>query len=83
VYLKISDHRSRIWSVACGREDLLQKDARYRYINCKICGLHFEDVMFLNFEKNRLKNDAVPVLFKDRTTAVVYRESKGNITYMH
>jgi hypothetical protein len=77
------DRRSKIWSIACGREDLLQKDAMYCYINCKICGLHFEDVMFLNFEKNRLKKNAVPVVFKDHTIPDVYQENKGNIIYLH
>ncbi|PNF25817.1 hypothetical protein B7P43_G11750 [Cryptotermes secundus] len=70
------EERSKIWSIACGREDLLQKDASYCYINCKICGLHFEDVMFLNFEKNRLKKDAVPILFKDDATSDVHHENK-------
>lgn len=72
------DHRSKIWSTACGRKDLLQKDPTYRYINCKICGLHFENVMFLNFEKNRLKKYAVPTLFKDCTAANMLQNFKGN-----
>lgn len=72
------DHRSKIWSTACGRTDLLQKDSTYCYINCKICGLHFESVMFLNFEKNRLKKCAVPTLFKECTAANMLQDIKGN-----
>lgn len=70
--------RSKIWSTACGRKDLLQKDSTYCYINCKICGLHFENVMFLNFEKNRLKKYAVPTLFKDCTAASMLQDIKDD-----
>ena len=41
----------------------LKKDAMYLNKNCTICSVHFEDSMFLNFLRNRLKPDAVPTLF--------------------
>jgi hypothetical protein len=76
--------RSKIWSAACGREDSLQKDATYCYINCTICGLHFEDDVFLNCGKNRLKKDAVPILFIHRAAPNMCQESKGiNICYQY
>ncbi|KAL5245860.1 hypothetical protein ACI65C_013268 [Semiaphis heraclei] len=33
--------------------------------NVKLCGKHFEKIMFLNFLENRLKPDAIPTLFSD------------------
>lgn len=55
--------RAKKWTVNCRREDLLKKDTIYLNKNCTICSVHFEDVMFLNFLRNRLKPDAVPTLF--------------------
>lgn len=51
------------WTVNSRRADLLKKDAKYLNKNCRICSVHFEEVMFANFLKNRLKPDAVPTLF--------------------
>jgi len=30
----------------------------------RICSLHFEDTMFSNYQKNRLKPDAIPTIFQ-------------------
>ena len=54
---------SKEWVVSCRREDLLKKDSSYLYNNCRICGEHFEDIMFANNLKNRLVPDAKPTLF--------------------
>ena len=54
---------SKEWVVSCRREDLLNKTTKYLYNNCRLCANHFEDVMFLNFQKNRLKPDAKPTIF--------------------
>ena len=41
----------------------MKKTSKYLYNNCKLCANHFEDCMFKNVEKNRLKEDAKPTLF--------------------
>lgn len=56
-------YRSKEWVVSCRRKDLLNKNTKYLYNNCRLCANHFEDGMFLNFKKNRLKPDAKPTLF--------------------
>ncbi|XP_018573451.1 uncharacterized protein LOC108912636 isoform X2 [Anoplophora glabripennis] len=53
----------RQWAINCGRMDLLKKTTKYCHENCKLCGWHFEDVMFLNDLKNRLQRHAVPTRF--------------------
>jgi hypothetical protein len=30
----------------------------------RLCSLHFEDKMFSNYQKNRLKSDAIPTIVK-------------------
>ena len=47
----------------CRRDDLLGRDPEYLHRNCKICGDHFEDMMFANDLKNRLTPNAKPTLF--------------------
>ena len=59
----LNKNRSKEWVVSCRRKDLLKKDSSYLYNNCKICGEHFEDIMFANNLKNRLVPDAKPTLF--------------------
>ena len=49
--------------VLCRREDLGKKDAKYLYKNLRICGEHFEDIMFSNDLKNHLNPEAKPTLF--------------------
>uniref|UniRef100_A0A2S2NST0 Repressor of the inhibitor of the protein kinase n=1 Tax=Schizaphis graminum TaxID=13262 RepID=A0A2S2NST0_SCHGA len=53
--------RCEIWLERCQlpAETLSQK-------NIKVCGKHFEKIMFLNFLENRLKPDAIPTLFPDK-----------------
>ena len=36
---------------------------KYLYNNCKLCSKHFEDCIFYNYLRNRLKSDAKPTLF--------------------
>ncbi|XP_046841870.1 52 kDa repressor of the inhibitor of the protein kinase-like [Xenia sp. Carnegie-2017] len=55
--------RSNEWVQNTRRQDLLNKTANYLYNNCKLCAEHFEECMFLNFEKSRLKVLAKPTLF--------------------
>ncbi len=52
--------RSKEWVVLCRREDFAKKDTEYLYKNVRICAEHFEDIMFSNDLKNRLKPDAKP-----------------------
>jgi hypothetical protein len=61
--INLQSSRSKQWVVSCRRQDLLNKTTKYLYNNCRLCANHFEDVMFLNFQKNRLKPDAKPTLF--------------------
>ena len=41
----------------------MKKDEKYLSKNCKLCADHFEDCMFRNNAKNRLKEDAIPTIF--------------------
>jgi len=54
----VSFFRCEIWLERCQlpADTLSQK-------NVKLCGKHFEKIMFLNFLENRLKPDAIPTLF--------------------
>ena len=56
-------YRSKEWVNLCRREDLRDKTPKYLYNNCKLCSTHFEDCMFYNDLRNRLKSDAKPTLF--------------------
>ncbi|GJQ84384.1 hypothetical protein Trydic_g3862 [Trypoxylus dichotomus] len=57
------EQRIIVWINNSGREDLLVKDLTKVSKNTFICGKHFEDKMFANYLRNRLKRDAVPTLF--------------------
>lgn len=50
--------RRKLWLKQIGRMDL-DVDCGNHF---KVCNLHFEDVMYLNDLKNRLKRNAVPTL---------------------
>ncbi|CAB4032325.1 THAP domain-containing [Paramuricea clavata] len=56
--------RSKEWVNLCRRLDLMDKTKKYWYNNCKLCSDHFEDCMFYNDLRNRLKSDAKPTLFE-------------------
>ena len=56
--------RSKEWVNLCRRADLMDKTPKYLYNNCKLCSNHFEDCMFYNALRNRLKSDAKPTLFE-------------------
>ena len=60
---KLSIFRAKEWVVLTRRQDLLKKPAKYLYQNCKLCSEHFEECMFSNVAKTRLKRDAKPTLF--------------------
>ncbi|KAJ8913920.1 hypothetical protein NQ315_005718, partial [Exocentrus adspersus] len=53
--------RARIWALACGREDLKEKDNLYT--SYRLCAAHFENDMFLNYLRNRLKPNVIPSIF--------------------
>ncbi|EFN90173.1 hypothetical protein EAI_16897, partial [Harpegnathos saltator] len=52
--------RSKLWVLACGRDDLSLKKCIELCNNYRVCKLHFENKMFLNYEKTRLQPNAVP-----------------------
>ena len=56
-------YRSKEWVNLCRRADLIDKTPKYLYNNCKLCSDHFEDCMFYNDLRNRLKSDAKPTRF--------------------
>lgn len=41
----------------------MDKSPEYLNSNCKLCSDHFEDCMYYNYLRNRLKSDAKPTLF--------------------
>ena len=41
----------------------MKKDEKYLSKNCKLCANHFEECMFRNNAKSRLKEDAIPTIF--------------------
>ncbi|CAG9826859.1 unnamed protein product [Diabrotica balteata] len=55
-------NRAKIWLMACGREDLLDKAERL-HTSHRLCGTHFDNKMFLNDMRNRLQPSAVPTNF--------------------
>ena len=57
-------YRSKEWVNLCRRADLMDKTSKYLYNNCKLCSNHFEECMFYNDLRNRLKSDAKPTLFE-------------------
>lgn len=55
--------RAQEWVMAIHREDLLDKLEHLNKGSYKICGMHFENKMFLNDLRNRLHKDAIPTNF--------------------
>ncbi|KAL5246295.1 hypothetical protein ACI65C_013703 [Semiaphis heraclei] len=56
--------RCKQWMEKCQTENLLKKKTTILYKNYRVCGVHFEDNMFLNpSTRNRLTMNAVPTIF--------------------
>lgn len=56
----------------CQTEHLLKKDATILYKNYRVCGVHFEDKMFLNpNSRNRLTMNAVPTIFSGKILFII------------
>ncbi|CAH1101119.1 unnamed protein product [Psylliodes chrysocephalus] len=55
------EKRAKIWALAAGRNDLIEH--MNKLFNKKICSVHFEDCMFKNERRNRLRDTAVPTIF--------------------
>ena len=60
---KVSTFRAKEWVILTRRQDLLKKKSKYLHQNSKLCSEHFEECMFSNEAKTRLKRDAKPTLF--------------------
>lgn len=58
--------RCAIWIEKCNPQNLPTIDTNTLYKNHKLCSLHFEDNMYINFEKTRLTQQAIPTLFKSK-----------------
>jgi len=51
----------------CHTVHLLNKDPAFLYKNYRVCGVHFEENMFLNpSSRNRLTMSAVPTIFSGK-----------------
>lgn len=59
-------YRARKWVMQCKRNDLLQKTPEELHRGYRVCGVHFQDKMFLNDLKNRLQPHAVPTMFPNQ-----------------
>lgn len=62
-YSSFDIFRCAIWINRCGVEHLKSIDPALVNKKYRLCADHFEDTMYANFQKNRLKSDAVPTLF--------------------
>ncbi|CAI6350137.1 unnamed protein product [Macrosiphum euphorbiae] len=64
--------RCKQWMEKCQTEHLLKKDATILYKNYRVCGVHFEDKMFLNpNSRNRLTMNAVPTIFSGKILFII------------
>jgi len=65
-------YRCKQWMEKCQTEHLLKKDATILYKNYRVCGVHFEDKMFLNpNSRNRLTMNAVPTIFSGKILFII------------
>ncbi len=59
-----------LWLEKCNCRSLMLIDPVILNKKYRLCSLHFEDIMFSNFQKNRLKADAIPTIFGNLTEKV-------------
>lgn len=62
--------RCTVWLEKCNCRSLMFIDPVILNKKYRLCSLHFEDKMFSNFQKNRLKADAIPTIFNNLTEEV-------------
>jgi len=56
----------------CQTEHLLKKDVTILHKSYRVCGVHFEDNMFLNLSiRNRLTMNAVPTIFSGKILFII------------
>lgn len=60
----IINYRCKIWLKKCNCKSLISIDPVTLNRKYRVCSLHFEDKMFSNYQKNRLKPDAIPTIFQ-------------------
>lgn len=53
-------NRCKLQIAACNKKELYSKDPVILYNNYRICKKHFNNKMFLNYEKTRLQPHAIP-----------------------
>lgn len=62
----VNYYRCAVWIGNCKPINLPTIDADILNRNHRLCSLHFEDKMYLNIEKTRLSNKAIPTIFKSK-----------------
>lgn len=50
-----------MWLISCGRKDLRGK--LHNLTSYRLCSVHFEERMYINFLRNRLLPAAMPTIF--------------------
>ncbi|KAF0735687.1 Uncharacterized protein FWK35_00014103, partial [Aphis craccivora] len=66
----ILNKKCMLWLEKCNCRSLMLIDSVILNKMYRVCSLHFEDKMFSNFRKNRLKADAIPTIFGNLTEEV-------------
>jgi len=61
-----NNYRCAAWIENCKPINLPTIDPDVLNRNHRLCSLHFEDKMYMNNEKNRLSNQAIPTLFNSK-----------------
>jgi len=62
----LTKFRCDVWIEKCGPINLPSIEPIVLNKNHRICSLHSEDKMYINAEKSRLSNHAIPTLLKGK-----------------
>lgn len=63
-------YRCTSWLDKCNCKSLMPIDPVILNRKYRLCSLHFEEKMFSNYQKNRLKSDAIPTIFQNLVEGV-------------
>lgn len=69
--------RCASWIEKCNPDNLPTVHTSDLHKTYKLCGLHFENAMFSNFQKNRLYPHATPTLFNGNAQNISLVESRS------
>lgn len=70
--------RCAYWVEKCEAKYLPTTDLDVLHKTLKLCSIHFEDSMFLNTLKNRLKQTAIPTLFTKKPSKFLSNSLVGS-----